>query len=1301
MKNKFALIFALSAVALSASLRLSAFDSYQVGPYLDTSWQEINYFMPPHDGTDSNEGYPCGDVPVSMAQLVQYLGFPRNDVGTGSYPITVEGVSTTESLLGGNGHGGAYQYSDMPREMTKDDEDEWEQTNTELDAVSRLMHDCATLIKTDFQPEHKYSTSDFSAIAGALTGSYAYGSSIYGYYSAGLPYGPDDELGNNLFERMVNPCLDAGRPVLLGFNDADGGYDGFAFICDGYRVDSGGIVEHHLIWPNNNNIDGGSDGWFQIENLSNIKHATYNVMPSGQGEIISGRVYDADGTPQAGVQVTAESSYGTYTSLASNSEGVYALIVPSGRTYSVSCQGYNPYSLNVGISGETTDACANVWRVDFPTQVEQKTISATPESLTASCGEGQSPAGDSFTLSYDAEDTDETTYAISIVPESTSWLSLNPTSGSLTGGSSVSVSVSYDAASLSAGTYKANISITAANAVNSLLIPVTLTVSYSPLKVNPSFLRPVCAFGGTPAAATFQVWNDESGTLSFNITDDASWMSVSPSSGSSTGPDDKETITVSYTTSSLAVGEYSGTITIDTGDGLTATVKVTLTVGAKISTDPDSFSITAQEGDDAGDETLAVWNGGGGTLSFSATIEFSAAASGWMSLSPTSGTSTGSGQIVNIAMSFTTSSLAVGTYQAEIVLTDSNAIEPEVRIPVYLNVVLGAIIDTSETEFNHTVEIGVNPDNDSFEIWNDTERSSQMNYQASVSAGWLSVSPSKGDSVNKRDKDTITVSYSVSTLSAGTYTANITISSLQADNTPYTIPVSLQVGPQDMPVPNPGEGFILAVSNGSVTKDFSGRASAWLDGSGNNYSAIQPKSQKQPLLVETITDAVPHLAFDGKSNMFVNSAAGINSGGPYEEKSLAFGIMTGDDIFTRQVIFEQGDRTRGMSVYLDQGLLYFNVWNLANDQGDGSAWGPIYLSTSVAANTYYAVVLLFDAVNERISCYVDGQYEERADGVAELYGSSQGAVVCGTIGGTRCHDNKSVRKGFMGFMTGFYYYGRVLDNTEINNISAALVAQVTSFDTVNQYDLWLRGNAGVIVKAVDGNNRFVQKWADGSPAMSLFSQGGRKNQPLLFDSVAAGGDATAAALVFDGEKNHLKGKNSAEINSSKVPYSQRTMFVVFKTGLDITSSQIVWNEGNKKAGLSVGIDNGSIVLNAWNLKAAKGTAAWGPVAVSAPLQGTASTHCVQMVLNEPADALSGFLNGAAMGTQNNVGKLAKHSPAMIGAAKKGTMLNGNWVKPCYFNGSVFEVIMYNRVLTAAETALTEDYLATKYGLNFE
>ena len=68
------------------------------------------------------------------------------------------------------------------------------------------------------------------------------------------------------------------------------------------------------------------------------------------------------------------------------------------------------------------------------------------------------------------------------------------------------------------------------------------------------------AGGSSPAAKTLAVSNSGGGTLSWTASESASWLSVSPASGTNAG-----TITVTPSITGLAAGTYTTDVTVDRG----------------------------------------------------------------------------------------------------------------------------------------------------------------------------------------------------------------------------------------------------------------------------------------------------------------------------------------------------------------------------------------------------------------------------------------------------------------------------------------------------------------------------------------------------------------------------------------------------------------------------------------------------------------------------------------------------------------------------------------------------------------
>src|SRR5205823_2763078 len=96
--------------------------------------------------------------------------------------------------------------------------------------------------------------------------------------------------------------------------------------------------------------------------------------------------------------------------------------------------------------------------------------------------------------------------------------------------------------------------------------------------VTPSSLAFSATQGGAnPAPQSLSVTNAGGGTLSYTITDDAAWLTESPTSGSAPG-----TVQVTASPAGLNAGTYTGhiTITASGAQGSPQVVNVTLTVGS-------------------------------------------------------------------------------------------------------------------------------------------------------------------------------------------------------------------------------------------------------------------------------------------------------------------------------------------------------------------------------------------------------------------------------------------------------------------------------------------------------------------------------------------------------------------------------------------------------------------------------------------------------------------------------------------------------------------------------------------------
>ena len=108
------------------------------------------------------------------------------------------------------------------------------------------------------------------------------------------------------------------------------------------------------------------------------------------------------------------------------------------------------------------------------------------------------------------------------------------------------------------------------------------------LAVSPAQLD----FGADLTAQTLTIRNTGTGTLVWTVTEDQPWLSVDPTSGSTTAESDEVTVTIDRT--GLSAGEYSGTVTVTPGTGTSHTVGIQMSIaggGGFVLLPPGTFTM--------------------------------------------------------------------------------------------------------------------------------------------------------------------------------------------------------------------------------------------------------------------------------------------------------------------------------------------------------------------------------------------------------------------------------------------------------------------------------------------------------------------------------------------------------------------------------------------------------------------------------------------------------------------------------------------------------------------------------------
>ncbi len=402
-----------SARLLSTAIETEAgLDDLRVAPLVQSKWNQstvgsknvYNYYTPGN--------VVCGCIATAMAQVMRYHEYPTGSVEARTHACTYLSFGTITNLTM---QGGTYDWSLMPLAPDSSISDE------ERMAIGKLTSDAGISVHMNYDIPGYGSAAFGIAAESAFTNIWQYAQAQYWENNEYDETDDEGTLAAEVMENAILANLDAGYPVLLGVRDS--GTGGHETVVDGYGyADETRYIHINLGWS------GSEDYWYCFPisttsyTFSYVADLVYNIFPRETGNIVSGRVTDANGDPVPGVMVrwsgciseTDESVSGT----AKTSEyGVYAFIVPNT---SVS-------NINISVAGFET---------------AQTNTTSTSTSCSRSYSEADlasDPSGGSLPYPFNGTQTvgnswgnDLTLDAQYIAPAFSSTPALSATDGSLT-----------------------------------------------------------------------------------------------------------------------------------------------------------------------------------------------------------------------------------------------------------------------------------------------------------------------------------------------------------------------------------------------------------------------------------------------------------------------------------------------------------------------------------------------------------------------------------------------------------------------------------------------------------------------------------------------------------------------------------------------------------------------------------------------------------------------------------------------------------------------------------------------------
>jgi trimeric autotransporter adhesin len=379
--------------------------------------------------------------------------------------------------------------------------------------------------------------------------------------------------------------------------------------------------------------------------------------------------------------------------------------------------------------------------------------------------------------------------AFAVQTPNVSWLVVSPQSGTASA-NPLNLTFSVAPTGLAAGTYNVSVSIVPQNGSPSIAVPVTLVVSPNPLlMLSTNTLTYNAQFAGTaPPDQTVTVTaTGTGGSVGFSFNSDSTWLTATESNGNT-----PSTLTVHVSPTGLAVGSYTGKITIRPSDGenysQVLTVNLTVANASQLTAAPPVLLFSYQIGQAQPQPQVVQILSTTPQVGFTATSSTTNCGANWLS-APVVQSNTAP---TTISVSVVTTGLTSNVCTGAVTLTYGSS--QSLVIPVTLGVTTTPQLAISLPAGFGTYTLVPDGTQASQKIaLTSTDPATQVTFTATSPNSFISLASTQGTTPAN-----LVVNISAVGLSPGSYPGQIVISSPNLPNNSLMIPINLTVTPNTL-----------------------------------------------------------------------------------------------------------------------------------------------------------------------------------------------------------------------------------------------------------------------------------------------------------------------------------------------------------------------------------------------------------------------------------------------------------------------------------------------------------------------
>ncbi len=189
------------------------------------------------------------------------------------------------------------------------------------------------------------------------------------------------------------------------------------------------------------------------------------------------------------------------------------------------------------------------------------------------------------------------------------------------------------------------------------------------------------------------------------------------------------------------------------------------------------------------------------------------------------------------------------------------------------------------------------------------------------------------------------------------------------------------------------------------------------------------------------------IQFDGVDDYIEIPDSSLINSGTQATRSIEL-VFNADVVSGRHVLYEEGGATNALSIYIDQGEIYFQV----HDKGD---FGPFTIKTTVNTGETYHAAIVFDSANSSVTGYLNAQLVG-SEQVTKALSSHTGDIGIGAQNNSNYYhdgaDNSALDHFFQGRISDVALYNTVLSQEDfqerVNAISGDLPGTAGTIDDV-------------------------------------------------------------------------------------------------------------------------------------------------------------------------------------------------------------------------------------------------------------